>query len=150
MTVTTSGMNLTSRYANPTFDCAGATIRAHCRHLATVVTVSGSIDALNVERIGEYTRRFVRAGNPVVLDLSGVDAFAAVGISLLYLLDEDCRAAELEWLLVPSPSVGERLSEHVEDVVFPVTSSVRQALRRFADAIAARRQLLLPLIRKTA
>ena len=28
-------------YGNPTFDCDGAEIRAHCRQLATVATVKG-------------------------------------------------------------------------------------------------------------
>ena len=30
-------------YGNPTFHCDGADIRAHCRQLATVVTVGGTV-----------------------------------------------------------------------------------------------------------
>jgi anti-anti-sigma factor len=128
-----------------TFDCGGARIRAHCRHLATVVTVRGRIDAANVDRAREYLRRFILGDSPVVLDMSDVSPFAAAGISLLTTFDDDCRAAGVEWTLVPSPAVTDRVGD-----VFPVTPSVHEALRNLADAIASRRQLVLPLIKKTA
>jgi anti-anti-sigma factor len=150
VTITRSASDLTSRYGNPTFDCSGAQIRAHCRHLATVVTIQGEIDAVNVDRVSEYTRRFVLANNPLVLDLSGVNSFAAAGISLLFTIDEYCHAAEVEWTLVTSHAVAELLREYEDDAVFPITRSVHEALHRFSDAIIERRQMLLPLIRKTA
>jgi anti-anti-sigma factor len=150
VTITTSGSNLTSRYGNPTFDCSGAQIRAHCRHLATVVTVQGEIDAVNVDRVSEYTRRFVLANNSLVLDLSGVNSFAAAGISLLYTIDEHCHAAEVEWTLVASDAVAERLREYEDDAVFAIARSVHEALHQFSDVIVERRRLLLPLIGKTA
>jgi hypothetical protein len=37
-----------------------------------------------------------------------------------------------------------------DDAVFPIARSVHTALRNLADAIVSRRQLVLPLIRKTA
>ena len=88
-----------------TFDCGGARVRAHCRHLATVVTVRGEIDGLNVDRIGDYIQRFVVEQTNLVLDMSGVTHFAPVGISLLHDLDEDCRAVGVEWTLVANPAV---------------------------------------------
>ena len=150
MTVTTSAMNFTSGQGNATFDCGGAKVRGHYRHLATVVTIRGPIDAVNVDRITEHTRRFVLARNPLVLDLSGVNSFAAAGISFLNLLDEDCRAAELEWILVASRAVTEQLRAHDDEARFAMTPSVRNALQHFADVIAERRQQLLPLIGETA
>jgi hypothetical protein len=36
------------------------------------------------------------------------------------------------------------------DIVFPITRSVPEALHDFADVIDSRRQMLLPLVRKTA
>ena len=66
-----------------TFECGGAQIRAHCRHLATVVTIQGEIDAVNVDRIGQYLRRFLLGDSPVVLDMSEVSRFAVAGMSLL-------------------------------------------------------------------
>ena len=141
--------NVATRQGNGTFDCGGAQIRAHCRHLATVVTIRGEIDAVNVDQVSEYIRRFIHGGNPVVLDLSDLNHFAAAGISLLHELDEHCRAAGVEWTLVASPAVVELLGDYGEDLV-PFTSSVREALHNLADAIVSRRQLVLPLIKKTA
>jgi anti-anti-sigma factor len=142
--------NVATRRANGTFECDGAQIRAHCHHLATVVTIRGVIDAANVDWVGAYILRFILGSNPVVLDLSDVSHFAAAGISLLQGFDEDCRAAGVEWTLVAGPAISELLDDGRDEDVFPMTSSVREALHNLADAIASRRQLVLPLIKKTA
>lgn len=141
-----------TRQENYVFACSGAQVRAHCRHLATVVTVRGEIDALNVDAVSEYLRRFILASNPVVLDMSGVSPFAAAGISLLSVFDDECRATGVEWTLVASPAVLEILGESgdQDDAMFPVTRSVQEALRDLANAIVIRRQAVLPLIKKTA
>lgn len=135
---------------NFTFDCGGAQIRAHYRHLATVVTIRGGIDAANVDEIGEYIRRFTLGENPVVLDLGDLNHFAAAGISLLDKFDIDCRAAGVEWTLVARPAVIELLNDGADRTGFPITRSVPEALGDLADAIASRRRLVLPLIGKTA
>jgi anti-anti-sigma factor len=150
VTTTAPASDFTRRYGNPSIDCGDAQIRAHCRHLATVVTIHGDIDATNVSRISEHARHFILSTNPLVLDLSGVNSFAAAGISLLYGIDEACRAAGVEWTLVASNTVIERLHESGEGASFSTTSSVHRALRDLADVIVRRRQLLLPLIGKTA
>jgi anti-anti-sigma factor len=134
-----------TRQGNCTFDCGGAQIRAHCRSLATVVTIRGEIDAVNADRAGRYIRRFIVGQNPVVLDMSGVTHFAPAGISLLHMLDEDCGAAGAQWTLVASPPVIELLGDG-----WDLTRSLHEALHNLADAIVNRRQLVLPLIKKTA
>ena len=103
--------NVTTRQGNGSVDCGGAQIRAHCRHLATVLTVRGEIDAFNVDRVSEHIRRSIVGNHPVVLDMSDVSQFATAGISLLYSLDEDCHAAGVEWTLVASPAVFEYLGD---------------------------------------
>jgi anti-anti-sigma factor len=150
--ITPSASNVPTRQRNYTFDCGGAQIRAHCRHLATVVTIRGEIDAVNADGAGEYIRRFILGQNPVVLDMSDVSHFAAAGISLLYGFDDDCRAAGVEWTLVAGRAVFELLDERCggSEAMFPMTRSVHEALRNLADAIVSRRQLVLPLIKKTA
>jgi anti-anti-sigma factor len=139
--------NVTTRQGNGSVDCGGAQIRAHCRHLATVLTIRGEIDAVNVDRVSEQIRRFIVGNQPVVLDMSEVSQFATAGISLLCSLDEDCRAAGVEWTLVASPAVIEWLGD---GAVFPIARTAHQALRNLADAIVRRRQLVLPLIKKSA
>ncbi len=130
-------------------DCGSAQIRAHCRHLATVVTIHGEIDAANADRIAEYIRRFTLGEKPLVLDMADVRHFAADGISLLCSFDADCRAAGVQWTLVPSPAVIALLSDG-DEALFPMTRSVHEALHDLADAIASRRRLVLPLVKKTA
>jgi anti-anti-sigma factor len=133
-----------------TFDCGGARIRAHCRHLATVVNIQGQIDADNVERVAQYLRRFLLGNGPVVLDMSDVTRCSVAGLSLLLTFDDDCSAAGLEWTLVPGRAVREMLADADAGDTFPVAVSLHDALHTLADAIVRRRQLVLPLIKKTA
>jgi anti-anti-sigma factor len=151
MTTTSAapGPNRSTRYGTGTVDCGGAQVRAHCRHLATVVTVNGEIDAVNTDAISTYIRRLARVEGPLILDLSAVRSFTAAGISLLLKLDEDFRAAAVQWTLVASRPVMELLGEH-GDAVFPIARSVHQALSALAETISKRRELLLPLIKKSA
>jgi anti-anti-sigma factor len=140
----------TPRYGNPTFDCGGAQVRAQCRHLATVVTVNGTIDATNLDHVNEYCGHFVLPDKPIVLDLSGVDCLAAQGIRFLYRIDDACRAAGIEWALIASPAVIQVLRITNDELAFPAVDSVHEALHCFADLISARRRLLLALLTKTA
>jgi anti-anti-sigma factor len=142
--------SLTPRYRNPVFNCGAAQIRTQCRHLATVVTISGAIDAGNVDRVSEYSRRFILDDNPFVFDLSGVDCFAAQAVSLLHRVDDECSRAGVEWVLIPSRAVSQILRITNEDGAFPVVDSVHEALRHFADGIVMRRRVLLPLLTRPA
>src|ERR1700751_4309537 len=92
-------------YANTPFDCDGAQIRACSRQLATVVTVTGELDDVNVDRVSQYTKRFVLREKPVVLDLSGVSSATPHIISLLCEIDDACSAAGVEWSLIASQPV---------------------------------------------
>jgi len=141
---------MTATITTSAFDCGRARIRSHFRHRATVVTIDGEIDAVNVDQVIECARRFVLAKDPLVLDMSNVNSFAAEGVSLLISVAEDCRAAEVEWVLVPGTATADLLCDTGYDATFPVARSVHEALRDFTDVIDRRRQLLLPLVRKTA
>ncbi|MGE2833122.1 STAS domain-containing protein [Mycobacterium sp. SMC-4] len=135
-------------YGNPTFDCGGgADIRAHCRQLATVVRISGELDACNVERATAYTRRFVIAEKAFVLDLSDVTSFAEDAVFLLFVIDDVCALADVQWSLVASRAVEQTLRDL--GIEFDSAGSVPEALNEFADAMVARRQLL-PILTKTA
>jgi anti-anti-sigma regulatory factor len=140
----------TPRHAHLPFDCDGAAVRAQCRHLATVVTISGAVDGTNVDQVSEYSKRFILPDKPFVLDLSGLDSFATQAVRLLYHVDAVCSAAGLQWSVIPSQAVTTALLVTHEESSFPVFGSVHEALHYFADANSARRRLLLPLLTKTA
>ena len=142
--------SLAPRHAHLPFDCNGAAVRAQCRHLATVVTISGAIDASNVDQVIEYAQRFNLPDKPFVLDLSGLDSFATQAVRLLHRVDDAFSAAGLDWALIPSQAVSLTLLVTGEDTSFLTAATVHEALHYFADANIARRRLLLPLLTKTA
>ena len=54
---TTSEGDVASHYGDLTADCDGVEIQVHLRHLATVVAISGDVDATNIVRVtGAVTR----------------------------------------------------------------------------------------------
>jgi anti-anti-sigma regulatory factor len=136
-------------YGNPAVDCDGAQLRALCRQLATVVTVNGDVTGTNVDRIGDYAKRFVLMEKPFVLDLNGVNSFSAECVSMLYNLDEHCHHAGVEWSIIASQAVLRTLRLAGERETFPTAGSVAEALHHFADSMGERRRLL-PLLTKTA
>lgn len=140
--------SFTSRYGSPVIDQGGARIRAHCRHVATVVTVSGHLDSANIEAAGRVVKRFVLQEKPIVLDLSEVTEFAPEALGFLQDLDDACAAADVRWAVIVGDAVSEVLPAN--DVQLPVVFSIAQALHEFDDEILDRRRFLLPLLRKTA
>ncbi len=129
----------TSHSRNCTVDCNGAQMRAHCRDQVTVMNVTGDIDATNIDRLYDYTRRFVRETPGLVLDLSGVDFLCARGISVLNTLDQECRTAGTYWAITGSPFVRRLLRIGDPSDALPTASSERQAL----NTVAAQRQTSL-------
>lgn len=139
-----------SSHHNCVFECDGAQVRAHYRHLATVVHIRGEIDDANVDRVSHHIQRFTLGENPLVLDVADVSQFAEAGISLLYAFDAHCREAGVEWTLVASSAVIEALEDSGHDASFPLMRSVQEALRDRADAIKLRRRMALSLVKQTS
>lgn len=135
-------------YGNPTLVCGAAEVSAQSRHLATLLTISGDVDGANAESLYERSGCFVLPDTGFVLDLSGVTSFAADGVRLIARIDEACRAAGIDWALVASRAVADRLA--FTDALYPFASSVPDALHRFADRIFDRRKRLLPFLTKSA
>jgi anti-anti-sigma factor len=124
-----------------TADRGGVYMRAQLRHLATILTISGYIDATNIDRVSSYATRLVPVGNALLLDLSGVTFFAAQGISVLVTVDDACDKADSPWALVTNHAIDRvlRISEH--DDILPVASSVPDGMQYFADLARVRRQV---------
>ena len=136
-------------YGNPAIECDGAQVRACSRQLATVVTVTGDLDDVNLDKVGQYTKRFVLREKPVVLDLSGVNSATPHIISLLSDLDDACCAAGVDWSLIASQPVSRAVHSFDDRVELPTVETVADALHYFADAMLERRRLL-PLLTKSA
>src|SRR5882757_292922 len=62
---------------NSIVHCNGALMRAHCRGQATIVKVTGEIDATNIDRFSDYTHRFIEGASGLILDLSGINFLCA-------------------------------------------------------------------------
>ena len=139
-----------SRYGNPRRYFDGADIRAQCRHVATVVTVRGDINATNIERVSGYVRPLILPEKPFVLDLSGVNYFPTQALSFLSEVDEDCNNSDIEWGLIASDAVSQLLDAEDRQTMFPIADSVPHALQHFVLVTDARRSLLLPLLVNTA
>jgi anti-anti-sigma factor len=148
-TSTSSATNSRFRYGNPSVECNGAELHKQCRQLATVLTITGAIDEVNVGLVVAQAKGCIIAEKPFVLDLSGVTSFAAQGIELLDAIDEACYAAGDEWSLVISQPVSRTLRLCGVDDVFPATASVPEALHHFSD-VAGERRRILPIFTKSA
>jgi anti-anti-sigma factor len=148
-TSTSSATNSRFRYGNPSVECNGAELHKQCRQLATVLTITGAIDEVNVGLVVAQAKGCIIAEKPFVLDLSGVTSFAAQGIELLDAIDEACYAAGDEWSLVISQPVSRTLRLCGVDDVFPATASVPEALHHFSD-VAGERRRILPILTKSA
>lgn len=142
--------SFTSRYGNPAIDCQGAHIWSHCRHTATVVTVTGRVGEANVTEVSAHAAHLITAGTPFILDLSGVDEFAPEAVRLLSAVDERCQEVGTDWALVAGDAVSARLKNRDGDLGLPLVGTVAGAEHEFDAAILKRRRLLLPLLSKTA
>jgi anti-anti-sigma factor len=149
ITTATAASNSRFRYGNPSLECNGAELHKQCRQLATVLTITGAIDDLNVELVAQQAKGCIIAEKPFVLDLSGVTSFAAQAITLLDVIDEACHAAGDQWSLIASQSVSRTLRLCGVDDVFPTTASVPDALHHFSD-LAGERRRILPFFTKSA
>lgn len=105
-------------------------MRALMRHQATVVTISGDVDASNDYRVHDFATRFVAVSKALILDLSGVEFFSAAGLSVLIAVDEACRTADVEWALIGSRVVNRVLRLIDCDTTLPTASSVPEALKQ--------------------
>jgi anti-anti-sigma factor len=138
----------TSGGLNPVSVCGdGVYLSSQTRGGATVVAVTGEIDASNIHHLTDYAQHHLGAGRPVVIDLTGLDFLGAQGIPALLDINGRCGDAGVEWSLVPSHAVS-RLLRICDVDGLPVVSSVDEALEHFSSPGRARR--LLKLVTKTS
>jgi anti-anti-sigma factor len=113
--------------STPNFDCAGAGLRVHAHSLATVVRISGEIDAFNADRVGEAIRIFSQRGAPLILDLRHLEFLGVAGFRALMTLHHEHRQAKLPSSVVTG-AVMRRVAGVFPDHGLPVVDSVPEAL----------------------
>lgn len=148
--VTSESAKSAFRYGNPVVACGDAQVRAQCRQLATVLTVTGEIDESNVDLVAAQARRCILPEKPFILDLSGVTSFALSSIELLDKVNDSCFAAGIEWSLIAAQPVTHVLLACGDETAFPTATSVAEALHHFSDSMYERRRLLPFLTKKSA
>jgi anti-anti-sigma factor len=115
------------RNAPKLLDCAGAGLRVHAHNAATVVCISGEIDAANADRVGEAIRRFSRRKAPLILNLSRLDFLGVAGFRALIALNDEHRQARLPSSVVTG-AVVRRVAGVFPDHGLPIVDSVPEAL----------------------
>jgi anti-anti-sigma factor len=131
-------------------DRGGVRLSTHNENAATVVAATGEIDASNVDRLTEYTRRILSEDvedRPLVLDLSQLSFIGTQGIPALFTLGEECGKAGVGWAVVVGHPVERLLRIGDSDHRLPTARSLSQALQRLTTPTPARR--LLQLVTKS-
>jgi len=114
-------------------DCAGAGLRVHAHSLATVVCISGEIDASNADRVGEAIRHFSQRKAPLILNLRHLDFLGVAGFRALITLNHEHRQAQLPSSVVTG-AVMRRVTGVFPDHGLPIVDSVPEALSAYGKA----------------
>lgn len=119
---------------------------AHTFSDATVVGVTGELDACNMHHLTDCAHAYVATGRALVLDLSQLDFLAAQGITTLFDISDECAQAGVKWVLVTGHAASRLLRICDPDQRLPVVSSIDEALQRFSAETQP--QALLQLVAK--
>jgi anti-anti-sigma factor len=125
-----------SRYQ---IDCAGARLHVHTQSLATVLRISGEIDAANAGLVTEAVRHFSRLKAPVILDLGSLDFLGGAGLRALLAFNGEHRQSQI-YCSVVDGSALRRITQVVPDHGLPIVDSVNDALGYIETVIRAHRR----------
>jgi anti-anti-sigma factor len=114
---------------------------------ATVLSVTGELDASNIDHLTDCARPYVASGRSLILDLTKLDFLGAQGIRSLFAIADECRRGGIKWALVPSHSVSRLLRVCDTQARLPSATSINQALERVSAP--ARTGELLQLVTKS-
>ncbi|WP_428343001.1 STAS domain-containing protein [Mycobacterium sp.] len=138
---TTSQGDVAFHYGDLTTERDGIEMRAYSCHLATVVAISGDVDATNVARFTAHITHLVPLGNALLVDLSGVSFFAVRSMSALLAVDGACQRVRTPWALVTSHAVKRVLRLSECSYILPTVSTVPAAMDYFTHLTRMRRQV---------
>ncbi len=93
-----------------------------------IVSAHGDIDGTNANTLIEYSLADLARCRGLILDLTGLEYFGAVGFSALLRISEGCVAAGIDWALVPAAAVSMVLRICDPDGWLPAVDTVSAAL----------------------
>lgn len=141
-------MTLAFRPSIPTdgyaIDCHRAVIQAYARGVATVLTVRGSVDALNEEGVYRHLNRFRRLGTASIIDITEADVADLSALRLFVAGDP-----RMAMTIVARPEDALTLRKPLDGIVVTTYGTVADAVQAVARDIQARRdsRSLPPLLR---
>jgi anti-anti-sigma factor len=110
------------------FDSRLARIRAKTDTGLTLISISGEIDASNVDDVSHHVRELVSDGGALIVDLAEVDFIAIEGLRALFALNIQCARTGTTWALIASHAVNRLLRVGDHDTPVPAVGSATEAL----------------------
>ena len=125
-----------------TVDATSLAVRmcSYPRPPATVIELSGEIDACDAEQVSDYLVGYVHVDHPLVLDCSRVDFLSVAGHRATVLFAEKCHRAGRDWVLITSTAV-DVLLRVVNEADLPVVASLDEGLRTLAQGQQGHRSI---------
>jgi anti-anti-sigma factor len=124
-------------------DCRGARLRVHTDTGLTVITISGDIDASNVDDLSRHARGLLSDRGALIVDLADIDFLAVDGLRALFALNIECARTDTAWALIASHAVNRLLRVGDHDKLLPVVGSATEALLLVRRSARGRRSLQL-------
>ncbi len=116
-------------------NCHGAAIEVRKHGPATLLVVTGEVDAANAHHFDSALRRLTGAERPVLVDLSGVGFIGVQGLRGLLQFDEQCRRSGTAWVLVADTMVRRVLRIARPGQAVLAVGTVREAVRELSSRV---------------
>jgi anti-anti-sigma factor len=110
------------------FDCHRARVRAKTDTRLTVISISGEIDASNVDDVSHHVRELASDCGALIVDLAEVDFIALDGLHALFALNNECARTGTTLALIASQAVNRLLRVGDHDTLLPAVGSATEAL----------------------
>ena len=110
------------------FDCRRARMRAKTDTRLTVMSISGEIDASNVDDVSHHVRELASDCGALIVDLAEVDFIAIDGLRALFALNIQCARTGTTWALIAGHAVNRLLRVGDHDTLLPAVGSATEAL----------------------
>lgn len=97
-----------------------------------LLAVTGEVDAATATGLFDDLECQMRGYRQLVLDLSGVEFFGAVGYSLLHRVHVVCTRASIDWVVVTGTEAQRLLKVCDPDEIFPTATNIVSAVAALA------------------